>query len=88
MSKTKKVPLRTCVVTKEVLPKKEMIRVAATKDGRVTVDPTGRAHGRGAYLKLDADVILQAKKTKALDRKLETTVPDDIFDQLLKLIDG
>jgi uncharacterized protein len=88
MAKTKKIPLRTCVVTREVLPKKELIRVTATKDGRVSVDPSGRAHGRGAYLKLDADVISKARKTKALDRKLETAVPDDIYDQLLKMING
>ncbi|MFP4177696.1 MAG: RNase P modulator RnpM [Acholeplasmataceae bacterium] len=88
MAKTKRVPLRTCVVTREVLPKRELIRVAATKDGRVSVDPTGKAHGRGAYLKLDAEVISQARKTKALDRKLETDVPDDIYDQLMELVDG
>lgn len=88
MAKTKRVPLRTCVVTREVLPKRELIRIAATKDGRVSVDPTGKAHGRGAYLKLDAEVISQARKTKALDRKLETDVPDDIYDQLMELVDG
>ncbi|MFP4186626.1 MAG: RNase P modulator RnpM [Acholeplasmataceae bacterium] len=88
MAKTKRVPLRTCVVTREVLPKRELIRIAATKDGRVSVDPTGKAHGRGAYLKLDAAVISQARKTKALDRKLETDVPDDIYDQLMELVDG
>lgn len=86
MKKVKKIPLRTCVVTKEVLPKKDLIRITATKDGNVAIDFIGKAHGRGAYLKLDKDVILKAQKTKALDRKLEAAVPDSIYEELLKIL--
>ncbi len=85
LNKVKKVPLRSCVVTKEVLPKKSLVRVAATKEGIVSIDLNGKAPGRGAYLKLSKDVILLAKKTKALDRKLEVTVPEQIYEELLKL---
>ncbi len=88
MKKVKKIPLRTCVVTKEVLPKKELIRVTATKEGVVSIDLTGKADGRGAYLKLSEEVIVLARKNKALDRKLETEVPKDIYDELLKLVHG
>ena len=86
--KQKKVPMRTCVVTREVYPKKELVRIAATKEGIVSVDLTGKAHGRGAYLKLSKDVILLAKKNRALDKKLEVTVPDEVYDTLLGLIDA
>lgn len=72
-------------MTKEVLPKKSLVRVAATKEGIVSIDLNGKAPGRGAYLKLSKDVILLAKKTKALDRKLEVTVPEQIYEELLKL---
>ena len=85
MKKEKKIPLRTCVVTKEVLPKKELIRIAATKEGLVSIDFIGKAPGRGAYIKLSKDVILLAKKTKALDRKLEVLVPEHIYEELLKI---
>ncbi|NLG31717.1 MAG: YlxR family protein, partial [Acholeplasmataceae bacterium] len=34
----------------------------------------------------DRDVILKAKKTKILDKKLEVNIPDEIYDQLLELI--
>ncbi|WP_232362303.1 RNase P modulator RnpM [Haploplasma axanthum] len=78
--------MRTCVVTKEVLPKKELVRVAATKEGIVSIDLTGKAPGRGAYLKLSKDVIELAKKNKALDRKLEVTVPNEIYEKLSELI--
>jgi len=88
MKKVKKVPLRTCVVTKEVLPKKELMRVVADKEGHVLVDPTGKANGRGAYLKLSEEVIVLAKKNRALDRKLEVEVPEQIYDELMKLVHG
>ena len=84
--KTRKIPMRTCVVTKEQCAKKELIRVVRNNEGVVSVDTTGKAPGRGAYLKLDKEVILKAKKTKALDNKLEVTVPDEIYEELLKLV--
>ena len=82
----KKIPLRTCVVTKEKLPKRELIRVVRTPEMDVTVDTTGKANGRGTYLKLDKDVIEKARKTKILDKNLEVSVPDEIYDELLNLI--
>lgn len=84
--KVRKIPMRTCVVTKEVLPKRELIRVAATKDGNVSVDITGKAPGRGAYLKHSEKVVNLAKKNKALDRKLEVNIPDEIYEELLNLL--
>ena len=82
----KKIPLRTCVVTKEKLPKRELVRVVRTPLGEVIIDETGKANGRGTYLKLDKEVIEKARKTKVLDKNLEVTVPDNIYDELLNLI--
>ncbi|HAQ56137.1 MAG TPA: DUF448 domain-containing protein [Acholeplasmatales bacterium] len=84
MNKIKKIPLRKCVVTNERFEKKQLIRVVRSPEGVVSVDPTGKANGRGAYLKKDASVILQAKKTKVLERHLETPIPDTVYDDLLK----
>lgn len=86
--KVKKVPMRTCVVTREVLPKKELVRVAATKEGVVSVDLKGKAPGRGAYLKLNKEVILKAQETKALNKKLQVDVPKEIYEQLLALLNA
>lgn len=83
--RVKKIPMRTCVVTKEVLPKKELIRVVATKEGVVSVDLNGKAPGRGAYIKLSKAAVELAKKSKALDRKLEVTVPEEIYIKLSEL---
>ncbi len=84
--KEKKQILRTCVVSKEVCEKKDLIRVVRTPEGNVIVDLKGKANGRGAYLKKSKDVILLAKKSKALDKKLEVAVPESIYDELLGLL--
>lgn len=86
--KNKKIPMRSCVVTKEKLEKRELIRVVRTPEGSVIIDESGKANGRGAYLKKDKSVIEKARKTKVLDRHLETTVSDEIYDELLNLIVG
>ena len=84
--KEKKQILRTCVVSKEVCEKKDLIRIVRTPEGNVIVDTKGKANGRGAYLKKSKDVILLAKKSRALDKKLEVSVPDSIYDELLGLV--
>ena len=81
--KEKKLVLRTCVVSKETCEKKDLFRVVRTPEMQVIVDLKGKANGRGAYLKKDKNVILQAKKTKVLERKLEVSIPDSIYDELL-----
>ena len=82
----RKIPMRTCVVTKEKLPKKELIRVVRTTDG-VIVDTTGKVNGRGAYLKLDKEIIDKAKKTGVIDKHLEVNVDDKVYDELYKLLE-
>ena len=83
----KKVPMRSCVVTGEKLEKRDLFRVVRDKDGNVMVDLSGKANGRGAYLKRDIDVINRAKKSKILDRRLEVNVPDSIYEELVNMIE-
>lgn len=78
----KKIPMRTCCITKEKFPKKELIRVVRTPDGNVVIDETGRTNGHGAYLKKDIEVIKKAKNNKLLERALEVEVPESIYEML------
>jgi len=82
----KKIPMRSCVVTGEKLPKKELIRVVRTPEGNVVVDESGKANGRGAYLKKSIETFDKAKKSKILNKKLEVEVPDSIFEELKELV--
>ena len=81
----KKVPMRSCVVTHEKYPKKELIRVVKTDNG-IIVDETGKVNGHGVYLKKDIDVISKAKSSKILDKVLEITVPEEVYDKLNEII--
>ncbi len=82
----KKIPMRTCVITKEKLDKRDLIRVVRTPEKEIVVDTTGKLNGKGAYLKKDLDVIEKARKSKALDRILEVPVPESIYDELKNIL--
>lgn len=85
--KTKKIPMRTCIVTKEQYPKQELIRIVKNNNNEVFIDLTGKANGHGAYLKKDIAVINKAKQSKILNKKLEIEVPDNIFEELINIIE-
>lgn len=84
--KTKKIPMRSCIITKEKCAKQDLIRIVKTPDLKIVVDITGKLNGRGAYLKKDANVFEKAKKSKALDRIFETNVPDEVYEKLYEII--
>ncbi|MBQ6285901.1 MAG: YlxR family protein [Bacilli bacterium] len=81
--KVKKVPMRTCVITHEKLEKKDLLRVVRNNEGKVFVDETGRANGRGAYVKKDKNVIEKARASKALEKHLEVKIEDSVYDELI-----
>ncbi len=85
--KQKKIPLRMCVVTRERFEKRELMRIVRTPDGEVVIDTSGRQNGKGAYLKKDASVINKAKQNKLLDKALEVSVPDTLYESMLQMIE-
>jgi len=82
----KKIPLRRCVVTKEQLPKAELLRIVKNKENEVFVDLTGKANGRGAYIKKDINVLKTAKDKKILERALETQINEEVYEKIEKVI--
>ncbi|MFA9558043.1 RNase P modulator RnpM [Evansella sp. AB-rgal1] len=83
MAGKKKTPLRKCVITNEMKPKKELVRVVRTPEGEVLVDHTSKKAGRGAYISLDETTIHEAKKKNALSRHLKIEVPVEIYEELM-----
>ena len=83
--KVKKVPMRTCVVTKEKCEKRDLLRIVRTPEGEGIVDPTGKANGRGAYLKKDVEVIKKAQTSKILKRILEVDIADSVYEEAIRL---
>ncbi|MBG9589877.1 RNase P modulator RnpM [Cytobacillus firmus] len=87
MNNRKKVPLRKCVATGEMRPKKELVRIVRSKEGEVSVDPTGKKSGRGAYLSKEKEAIFLAKQKNILANHLEVSIDDVIYEELLELIE-
>ena len=85
----KKIPQRQCMGCRERKAKRELIRVVRGTDGTVSLDFGGKMNGRGAYVCPDPECLKKALRSKALDRSLEVTIPEEVIDRLHKeLEDG
>ncbi len=86
MSKKRKVPQRKCIVTNEMKPKKDMIRIVRNKDKEVFIDPTGTKNGRGAYITIDRTIFERAEAEKILEKVLNAEIDPIIYEQLKDLV--
>ena len=86
MAKTRKIPLRKSVVSGEIIDKRDLLRIVKTKDGEIFIDPTGKKNGRGAYIKLDNEEALQAKKKQVFNHSFSMDVPESFYDELIAYV--
>lgn len=84
----KKIPMRRCLATNESFPKKELLRIVRTPEGNVVVDVTGKANGKGAYISKNMEALELARKKKVLNRALECEIPESIYEDIEKVING
>jgi hypothetical protein len=80
----KKISMRQCVGCGEMRNKKDMMRVLKSAEGSVVLDTTGRKNGRGAYLCMDKECLVKARKNKGLERSLKMNIPSEIYENLEK----
>ena len=78
----KKIPMRQCTGCREMLPKRDLIRVVKSPENEISLDFKGKAQGRGAYVCKNPECLKKAIKSKALERSLEISIPDEIYAQL------
>ena len=78
----KKIPQRQCMGCRERKAKRELIRIVRGTDGHVSVDFGGKLNGRGAYICPDPECLKKARKANSLDRSLEVTIPEEVYDRL------
>lgn len=88
LKKHKKIPMRKCVVSNQLLPKKELIRIVRTKEGQIFVDHSNKANGKGVYLQPKINLVQTAKKTKALERALQSKISDEIYQEIISEIEN
>ena len=78
----KKIPMRQCLGCREMKPKKELIRVVRSPEGKIFLDFKGKASGRGAYICHDPECLKKARRAKRLERNLECEIPDAVYDEM------
>ena len=80
----KKIPQRQCMGCRERKAKRELIRVVRSPEGVVSLDFSGKAPGRGAYLCPSPECLKKAIRSKALDRSLDIQIPEEVYERLNK----
>lgn len=80
--KPKKVPMRMCLGCREMRPKAELRRIVKSPEGEIGIDLKGKAPGRGAYICFSEQCLKKARKSRALERALETSIGEEIYERL------
>lgn len=83
----KKAPERMCVACRSVASKFDLMRIVKTPQGDITLDFSGKANGRGAYICKSKECLLKCIKSKALERAFNCKIDESIYQQLLEQYD-
>ena len=78
----KKVPMRMCTGCGEMKPKRELVRVVKNSEGEISLDLTGKAQGRGAYVCRSIDCLKKARKSRRIERSFKCRIPDELYDKM------
>ena len=82
----KSLPQRTCMGCNSKKDKKDLIRIVKNKEGVISIDKTGKANGRGAYICNNISCLEKAVKSKRLERVFETKISEEIYESLRGVI--
>ena len=82
----KNIPLRTCMGCNEKKPKKELVRIVKNKEGQISLDKTGKAEGRGAYICDCVECLEKVVKSKRLEKVLESQISEEVYNNLRGVI--
>ena len=86
--KTKKIPLRSCIVCREQHDKREMLRIVKNANGEISLDLTGKKAGRGAYICGKGECFKKLFKQKTLNRVFECAIDDEVYLSIEKEYDA
>jgi len=75
-------PQRRCVGCRQMLDKKELLRVVKSPNGEFVIDETGKAAGRGAYICKGEGCVKALVKGRGLDRSFKGKVPVEIYEEI------
>jgi uncharacterized protein len=82
MRNSKKISYRTCIGCQLRKPKKELLRIIRTPEGRIEIDLTGKKSGRGAYLCYNMKCFEEAIKRNRLGKALKVEISPETIKSL------
>ena len=82
----KSLPQRSCIGWNTKKDKKDLIRIVKNKDGNISIDKTGKANGRGAYICNNVECLEKAIKSKRLEKTFEEKIDNEIYENLRGVI--
>ena len=77
-------PLRQCTGCGEMKPKPELVRIVRSPEGVVSLDRSGKANCRGAYICRSVECYKKAVKAKKLERAFSMSIPEAVSEQIVK----
>ena len=82
----KNIPQRSCVICRTQKNKNDLLRIVKNKENIVRIDEKGKESGRGAYICYNMDCLEKAKKTKKLEKSLDTKIDEEIYMKVEEII--
>ena len=82
MPPVKRTPLRKCAGCGEQKPKVALVRVVRSPQGEFSLDTTGKAPGRGAYLCPNTACLAAARRAKRFEKAFACRLPDALYEEL------
>lgn len=84
----KEFPVRTCLGCYNKRNKNELLRIVKSNSGKVLLDSTGKAEGRGSYICCNIDCVEKLIKNKRLNKVLKMNVNEEIYEEIRKEIES
>ncbi len=78
----KKIPLRMCISCRELKEKRGMLRIVKDGEGKIFIDFSSKASGRGAYICNDPECVKRLKQKKLLNKTFSCAVEDRIYSAI------
>ena len=79
-------PERLCVGCRQLRPKGELMRIVRSPEGEISIDPTGKSPGRGAYLCRSSECLRQARRHNGLSWSFKGRVDPALYDRIAEAL--
>jgi len=84
----KSIPQRTCIGCNVKKDKNDFIRIVKDNQNNISIDRTGKANGRGAYICDNIECLEKAIKNKKIEKSFKMEINNEVYENLRGVISG